>query len=39
MPVEVGFCDVCFDLECEDPDECDETRRAEAAEAAAEEEA
>lgn len=29
MPVEIGFCDICGELECEDPEQCDLAREAE----------
>lgn len=39
MPVETAFCDVCFDLVCEDPDACEAERARQEAEAREEDEA
>lgn len=37
MPVETAFCDVCFDLVCDDPDACEAERARQDALAAEEE--
>ena len=39
MPVEIAWCDVCFDLVCDDPDVCEAERARQDAEAAEEDNA
>jgi len=39
MPVEIAWCDVCFDLVCEDPEACATERARQEAEAREEDEA